>query len=316
MPNGPNGAPDTLPRDFNFAQGQQTEPPDTLPGNFNFSQAPSQQPDSLSSEVQLGRRAAGVAAGAAKDIGFTGGADPFEDLLKTAGEQTGIPFLESADKVNQALATLQLAKRMHEAWQGLKQATAAKQTAGEQFGEEIKSRLNTTLRGYGMPEQEMPEAKPAEPKPTPKPAAQPAAEQTESEAQVEAEEKAELEAETKREQETKPMRIWDAFPGDTGLSRLADHVIAMEGDSKVARQNNNPGNLKDSKTGGFRKFGSYEEGRQALLSQLKNWRDKNPDWTVQDFNRRYAPDKSHGGDNPEGTEEGRNQYLIKAASSL
>lgn len=110
--------------------------------------------------------------------------------------------------------------------------------------------------------------------------------------------------------------IWQSFKGDTGLNKLADHVIAMEGDSRQARENNNPGNLKDPATGKFMKFSSYQEGRDALLRQLKHWRDQHPDWSVSDFNRVYAPNKSHGGDNPDGTEEGRNRHLMSVIGAM
>lgn len=101
--------------------------------------------------------------------------------------------------------------------------------------------------------------------------------------------------------------IWEAFPDD---EKLADHVIDMEGDSAIAKRNNNPGNLK-SPSGGFQKFATEKEGRAALVRQIARWRAEHPDWTVADFNRNYAPDKSHGGDNPEGTEEGRNRRLLR-----
>lgn len=83
----------------------------------------------------------------------------------------------------------------------------------------------------------------------------------------------------------------------------------MEGDSGPAKANHNPGNLKDSK-GEFRKFKTDAEGKQALIDQLESWKTRFPDWTINDLNSRYAPDKSSGGDNPDGTVSGRNQFLM------
>lgn len=84
----------------------------------------------------------------------------------------------------------------------------------------------------------------------------------------------------------------------------------MEGDSGPAKENHNPGNLKDPKTGEFRKFKTEAEGKQALLDQLQSWKTRFPEWTVNDLNKRYAGDKSMGGDNPEGTVSGRDQFLM------
>ncbi len=103
--------------------------------------------------------------------------------------------------------------------------------------------------------------------------------------------------------------IWETYSGASGLDQLAENVIRLEGDSDVARRNNNPGNLK-SPSGGFLKFTSPEAGKAALMRQLKRWRDNNPDWTVAEFNANYAPDASRGGDNPDGNESRRNQYLM------
>lgn len=84
----------------------------------------------------------------------------------------------------------------------------------------------------------------------------------------------------------------------------------MEGNSEQARKNNNPGNLRDPDTGKFRQFKTKEDGEAALKRQLESWKSRFPDWTIHDLNGRYAPDKSMGGDNPEGTVEGRDKYLV------
>lgn len=105
--------------------------------------------------------------------------------------------------------------------------------------------------------------------------------------------------------------VWQAFPND---DQLVNHLAKMEVKPKAG--SNNPGNLKDPKTGEIRMFSSMEEGRAALIRQLKSWRAKHPDWSIADFNRNYAPDRSHGGDNPEGTEADRNRYLMNALSAM
>ena len=107
--------------------------------------------------------------------------------------------------------------------------------------------------------------------------------------------------------------VWRAFP-DKG--KYADLLTDMEGGrgNTVATANNNPGNLKDptDKTGKrFQKFGSYEEGRQALLRQMDDWRRRFPDMTIDAFNRRYAGDESMGGDNANGTVAGRNRRMLE-----
>lgn len=226
--------------------------------------------------AQAGKQAAEQVGQAAKQYlkagaPYPGGGDPLEDLLREAGQQTGYPFLESADKVHQALQTLTSAAKLHEEWGKLKQAIISPPGTAEALsGAELRPPIQRGTEKLTQPQTEK---------------EKPAPDQT---------------------------RLWQAFPGDRGLSQLADHVIRMEGDSRIAKENNNPGNLKDPKTGEFQKFGSYEEGRSALVKQLQRWRESNPDWTISDFNAVYAPDKSHGGDNPDGTEESRNRYLMKS----
>jgi hypothetical protein len=104
--------------------------------------------------------------------------------------------------------------------------------------------------------------------------------------------------------------VWKAYSGQGGMSQLADHIIHLEGDSGPAKRNNNPGNLKDPATGKFQKFDSMEDGRNALMRQLNHWQKAHPNWSVADLNRVYSPDKSSGGDNPEGTEDSRNDYMM------
>ena len=111
--------------------------------------------------------------------------------------------------------------------------------------------------------------------------------------------------------------VWQAFPSDQDV---ANQLMKLEGGVDptdppgIRERNNNPGNLK-APGGGFQKFGSWEEGKQALIQQVKSWRAKFPDWTIADLNRRYAPDTTHGGDNPPGTEAGRNQQMMRAINS-
>jgi hypothetical protein len=104
--------------------------------------------------------------------------------------------------------------------------------------------------------------------------------------------------------------VFKAFPDN---QELAKWVIGEEGgrSSGPAQRNNNPGNLKDPSTKTFATFPSPEEGMNALLRQLDHWRQTHPNWSVEKFNRAYAPDKSNGGDNPDGTEEGRNQRMMQ-----
>lgn len=106
--------------------------------------------------------------------------------------------------------------------------------------------------------------------------------------------------------------IWQAFPDPDQFAALLND---MEGGrtNRFILQNNNPGNLKDS-SGNFVKFGSWEEGRQALLNRMRDWQQRFPNMTIAEFNHRYAPDKSHGGDNADGTEAGRNQRMLSAMS--
>jgi hypothetical protein len=87
----------------------------------------------------------------------------------------------------------------------------------------------------------------------------------------------------------------------------------MEGGktNPTAVRNNNPGNLKDT-SGKFMKFDSWEEGQQALQNKMARWQRLYPDMTIAQFNRKYAPDKRHGGDNPDGTEDGRNRRMMSA----
>lgn len=99
--------------------------------------------------------------------------------------------------------------------------------------------------------------------------------------------------------------VWKSF----SIDELANEVTQMEGPSKIAIRNNNPGNLKDTE-GNFIKFDTMEEGRAALKQRLRNWQRRFPDMTIEQFNQRYSPDKgAHKGDNPPGTEEGRNKFL-------
>jgi hypothetical protein len=106
--------------------------------------------------------------------------------------------------------------------------------------------------------------------------------------------------------------MWNAYPDN---QKLADHVIALEGNSDVARRNANPGNLKNPVTGEFQKFKTPEEGRQALIRQLQLWRQNHPEWTVHQFNANYAPDASVGGDNANGTVARRDAYLATNAAT-
>ncbi len=63
----------------------------------------------------------------------------------------------------------------------------------------------------------------------------------------------------------------------------------------VADRMNNPGNLKDSATGGFRQFASPQEGYAALLNDLqtkvsgKSKTGVNGSSTLYDFAKTYAP---------------------------
>lgn len=80
--------------------------------------------------AQAGKEAAEQVEQAAKPYlkagaPYPGGGDPLEELLRGAGDATGIPFLESADKVHQALQTLTSAAKLHEEWQKLKQSAAS-----------------------------------------------------------------------------------------------------------------------------------------------------------------------------------------------
>lgn len=273
---------------------------------------------SLQGDINVVGRLAKITGKAAEEIGLSGGADPFGDALGAMEQHTGIPFLRSADKVNQAMETLKHAADLHKAWEGLKQSKLemdptklsawipGAETTPPTGPRKMVGRSPVTGK-WG----EYIEPSKAQASTAPLQAQDKQTEQPKEQADLEAE--AELKAAAKKPAADQT-RIWQVFPGDQGLSQLADHVIRMEGDSKVARENNNPGNLKDPKTGEFQKFGSYEEGRSALIRQLNRWRDSNPDWTISDFNAVYAPDKSHGGDNPNGTEESRNRYLMKAIS--
>ncbi|PWT72285.1 MAG: hypothetical protein C5B60_09800 [Chloroflexi bacterium] len=107
--------------------------------------------------------------------------------------------------------------------------------------------------------------------------------------------------------------VWQAFPDP---SQFADLLMDMEGGrtNPTIVRNNNPGNLKDPTTGQFRRFSTWEEGRTALIRQLQAWRVRNPNWSIADFNANYAPDQSRGGDNPNGTEHGRNLRMLGVSS--
>ena len=97
--------------------------------------------------------------------------------------------------------------------------------------------------------------------------------------------------------------IWSAYPKNEDL---ADAVIRHEGKGK---EPTNPGNLRfagqagaTAGVNGFAKFQSQEAGRAALVNQLAKWRREQPDMTPEAWAARYAPDVSHGGDNPNGNE--------------
>jgi hypothetical protein len=111
--------------------------------------------------------------------------------------------------------------------------------------------------------------------------------------------------------------VWQAFPGDEGLNRLADRITHMENpknDPKArAARNHNPGNLKvPGSKDEFQVFDTEEQGRAALIRQLRSWSHAHPDWTINDLNEVYAPETSKGGDNPPGTTKTRNQSLMSA----
>jgi hypothetical protein len=98
--------------------------------------------------------------------------------------------------------------------------------------------------------------------------------------------------------------VWQAYPD---MNRLADKVIGMEG--RPVAGINNPGNLKSN--GQLLRFPTPEIGRQALMMVLRQWQQQNPNMTIAEFNHKYAPDKDKGGDNPAGTEAGRNRSMLQ-----
>lgn len=88
------------------------------------------------------------------------------------------------------------------------------------------------------------------------------------------------------------------------VNQLAAAIQHREGFSPGTRsyRNNNPGNLRPPNgsatywtgqtgvdSGGFAVFGSYEDGWNALLTNLSVHAQKNPDQTIGDYFQQYAP---------------------------
>jgi hypothetical protein len=81
----------------------------------------------------------------------------------------------------------------------------------------------------------------------------------------------------------------------TKLQEWADAIMRFEGvnpnDGKLtlAERKNNPGNLRDPKTGQYREFATFDEGRRALEADLAAKVRKYPNWTLLQIMERYAP---------------------------
>lgn len=79
------------------------------------------------------------------------------------------------------------------------------------------------------------------------------------------------------------------------LKEWADAIMRFEGvnpnDGKLtlAERKNNPGNLRDPKTGQYREFATFDEGRRALEADLAAKVRKYPTWTLAQIMARYAP---------------------------
>jgi hypothetical protein len=83
--------------------------------------------------------------------------------------------------------------------------------------------------------------------------------------------------------------------GKADIAKWADAIARFEGvnpnDGKVTTPErlNNPGDLRDPKTGAYRVFATPEAGMDALKADLAAKVRKYPDWTLAQIMQRYAP---------------------------
>ncbi len=110
-------------------------------------------------------------------------------------------------------------------------------------------------------------------------------------------------------------RLQDLYSGPAGIRRLTNANIALEGNSEVARRNNNPANLiwANQKNavegeGGFAKFRTPDEGYNAAIADITRKYEEHPDWTVRQFTHAWSGAQYKG--NSAASEAIRNKALL------